>query len=199
MCAPGYGASNARGAPLSCTQCPLGSFSPQQGTVPCQYCPAGTLAIDLVDSGRFGPGGTQCLACPSGLVVDDNKSDCRCPGSQHACLCPGGWASAGDSGTPPCVKCGAFNSYAEERDQPGSKTCVECPSNSVATDGTSCACLPGHYSKDGSAFVEGGCQPCPSDTVAVVSGSTKCRKCAPNMAPNANKTECVLSLEYIQQ
>lgn len=191
VCAPGFGASNTAGSVLSCSKCTPGSFSPSDGTLPCQHCPAFTLAIDLQTSGKFGAGGTQCLSCPAGLVANDSQTGCRCPELNRGCVCPAGWASP--TGGPPCVKCGPGNTYAAERTWSGSQSCIACPEGSVAKDGTGCVCRAGFHSEDGTPFADGGCELCPPGRFAAGSGSTKCLQCAPNTAPNADRTACVQS------
>ena len=196
VCAAGYGTPEpeAEEGPLICSKCEVGTFSPKAGDRVCQHCPAGTLSIDL-STGRFGPGGTQCLACPAGLVPSDDKSGCRCPATHTGCRCPAGWASLDINGAPPCISCGANNTFANRLDYTGSTSCVTCPTGSQATDGTGCVCKPGFYSDDGTAFAPGGCVTCPKGSVTAMRGSNKCVDCPYGHVSNADRTECTKEAE----
>jgi hypothetical protein len=92
----------------------------------------------------------------------------------------------------PAAKAGSKGSNPEAPAQ-------SCPAGSVPVGATKCACKAGSFSKDGTAFGEGGCIPCAAGTIASTQGSTKCRKCAPNTFANKAATECTAAAAPTQK
>jgi cysteine-rich repeat protein len=154
-CAPGYSVS-AQGR---CSQCPFGQAS-MGGLAPCLSC-----ATLLGDPNSVFSGG-QCLACGALASAVSTTTCANCPVGKHVprgsstcvtCALQGHFVSARGA----CVPCvpGTYFSRAQGE-------CLICPSNTVAPNNGSTACMDcavGHVS---SLFTK--CVQCPAINASVM-------------------------------
>jgi len=191
--------SNEAGS-AECTLCPAGEFQDRAGSMVCQLCPAGTYTgaagmptCDICPQGTFaaGKGSISCTGCSAGTFSAAGAQACQeCP--------PGSAAASFSSECQPCPA-GTSNVLGQCLTCPagtfsleGSTACEICPSGtySGSTGSTECVACPA-----GSAGAAAGqrdqCLPCPENTFsdAVVAG-TECQPCAPGFESAAGATEC---------
>ncbi len=140
MCSTGYVRGSAN-APDQCTQCPAGSWCPEQSTV--RPCTDNALSLP----GSYNAG--NCTLCADGWLKNGPLSCRRC-NSGYACptssteeLCLE--ATYAPALAPACVTCAA-GSYSAKN---ASTACTPCASNSDSVAGataeTQCVCSDGYY------------------------------------------------------
>ena len=133
-----------------CTNCPLGHYSPLEGSDKCLECEPGTYA------GYFRS--KICNKCPAG-TYSHNKGAISCssclPGQTSnigaiSCYdCPAGTHSSGGYGSTECIKCKP-GQYSSKRTN---TACYSCPAGTFSDITlTKCnKCRPGTYSNEGSS------------------------------------------------
>jgi hypothetical protein len=184
MCAAGkYGTPAATSlSAATCTDCPVGTYSNTTGAVNCTSCFDGWTT--------FGPGSTFCFPMKDCLPGTWRTTD---DGSCIPCA-PGTFSAVNNSasctscvvgkyshvkGSSSCTpRCGpGFYSTTTGESTVFSGTCISCPRNFDAPDGSisldNCTCAAGFFGPPG-----GPCSPCPTGTfkswAGTASGCTKC-------------------------
>jgi len=121
-CEPGtFSMSPVSKSSTSCRSCPVGTFSPNMGSVECHLCPAGAFSNIT--------GAISCIPCPMGTYSAEGQSKCwDCPvgtysrGGMTWCIpCdPGTYSNSTGSGVcKPCLS-------GEEQKVSGAISCNSC-------------------------------------------------------------------------
>ena len=100
-----------------CSACPPGKYKDFAGPMKCIPCPPGFFAD--------GNASTTCRACPAPALYTT-------PGSAAACGCNAGFAADSSGG---CVRCRP----GQYKDVVGPGPCVDCPNNTLSSEGARCA------------------------------------------------------------
>ena len=185
------------GSTLSCTNCPVGTYS-GKGASSCTKCPEGYT--------NASEGSSKCelrTTCPAGQYLD--KGVCKaCPAGKYSAAgatscttCAAGTYSKG--GAASCSSC-AIGTY---QDKTGESSCKNCPSGYTSSAGTTSQnqcyikvsagnyiakarksnqteCPAGTYSKAHTVFYEktSKCESCPNGYTTAVTGSTSKDACS---------------------
>ena len=184
MCAAGkYGTPGATSlSAATCTDCPVGTYSNTTGAVNCTSCFDGWTT--------FGPGSTFCFpmkdCLPGTWRTTDDGSCIPCePGtfsavnnSASCTSCVVGKYSHVKGSSSCTPRCGpGFYSTTTGESTVFSGTCISCPRNFDAPDGSisldNCTCAAGFFGPPG-----GPCSPCPTGTYKAAAGTASgCTKC----------------------
>ncbi len=177
--------------PVSCTNCPVGTYADSQGTVDCTPCLAGSFAgvegreaCQLCEAGTIsGPSASVCVECAAGKFAKDPGSvvcsDCqpgsfaKDPKSASCTFCDPGFAQSGTAQSN-CVECTA-GFYS---DLPGAASCTQCPAgkSSTAVKAQSCTdCAVGTYQPNQN---QQSCPTCPNGQYQDAQGQITCKPCS---------------------
>ena len=178
---------NNASAQMACRVCDGDSFSNTSGsTGPCEPCPAGTRALQLLVNGSaFGtyPAKTGCVtsSCAPGFVLNGTVCD----------PCAPGYFSSGGTQSE-CSPCNLATFAA----LPNSSSCDLCPVGTYGWNVASPDCIPcpaGSYNDRLGQAIQ--CLFCPASAYTNVTGAAMCDPCPTGfVTASYGATECVPGL-----